>query len=156
MIFLLVAITAAYSLVTINAKPLDNDGAEIVMKIEKINEQLPGNERRRNFLKLSYQLSFFPLKLSSSFSLRRHIFSWTSTRRTSETERWITIRCEEEKVSKELSGVLCQHKGQWQVWKKRESFHIWRICWTISREVLGEKCWRMFAKFIMINEWYQN
>lgn len=48
-IFLLVAITAAYSLVTINAKPLDNDGAEIVMKIEKINEQLPGNERRRKF-----------------------------------------------------------------------------------------------------------
>lgn len=36
----------AYMAVTIGAKPLESDSAEIVMKIEKINEQLPGNEMR--------------------------------------------------------------------------------------------------------------
>ena len=36
----------AYMTVAIIAKPLENDSAEIVMKIEKINEQLPGNEER--------------------------------------------------------------------------------------------------------------
>lgn len=35
----------AISLILVDAKPLDdNGGAEIVMKIEKINEQLPGNK----------------------------------------------------------------------------------------------------------------
>lgn len=47
MIFLILALTACM-LVTVGAKPLEknekNDGAEIVMKIEKINEQLPGND----------------------------------------------------------------------------------------------------------------
>lgn len=38
------AITACIALII--AKPLENDGAEIVMKIEKLNEQLPGNVRR--------------------------------------------------------------------------------------------------------------
>ena len=36
----------AFMTVAIIAKPLENDSAEIVMKIEKINEQLPGNEER--------------------------------------------------------------------------------------------------------------
>jgi hypothetical protein len=36
----------AYMTVAIIAKPLENDSAEIVMKIEKINEQLPGNEEK--------------------------------------------------------------------------------------------------------------
>lgn len=44
-VFLVVTLAALIALNT-NAMPLENDGAEIVMKIEKINEQLPGNERR--------------------------------------------------------------------------------------------------------------
>jgi hypothetical protein len=40
----LFAFIAIMFVVMITARPLDdNDGAEIVMKIEKINEQLPGN-----------------------------------------------------------------------------------------------------------------
>lgn len=43
--FLFIAIIA-YMTMAIVAKPLENDGAEIVMKIEKVNEQLPGNEEK--------------------------------------------------------------------------------------------------------------
>lgn len=30
--------------VTVHARPAESDGAEIAMKIEKLNEQLPGEE----------------------------------------------------------------------------------------------------------------
>lgn len=41
----------------VNAKPLEkSDSAEIVMKIEKINEQLPGNEEL--FIRLTFIISF--------------------------------------------------------------------------------------------------
>lgn len=55
----------AYMTVAIIAKPLESDSAEIVMKIEKINEQLPGNEEsgggkilRKTFIRLTF--FFFP------------------------------------------------------------------------------------------------
>ena len=49
--------------VAIIAKPLENDSAEIVMKIEKINEQLPGNEERwrGKSRKIFRSINFFSL-----------------------------------------------------------------------------------------------
>lgn len=43
-VMMLFIVIIAYMTLTISAKPLENDSAEIVMKIERINEQLPGNE----------------------------------------------------------------------------------------------------------------
>lgn len=45
-LILLGFILAACMLLKVSAKPLKNDSAEIVMKIEKVNGQLPGNKRR--------------------------------------------------------------------------------------------------------------
>lgn len=44
--FLLLAVVylVCQSAITINAIPVDNDSAELIMKIEKVNERLPGNE----------------------------------------------------------------------------------------------------------------
>lgn len=46
-VILLSFILGACMLLIVSAKPLENDSAEIVMKIEKVNGQLPGNKRRR-------------------------------------------------------------------------------------------------------------
>lgn len=69
-VILLGFILGACMLLKVNAKPLENDSAEIVMKIEKVNEQLPGNKRQLlsiKFLFLSHFLSLFNL-LTSSYS----------------------------------------------------------------------------------------
>lgn len=48
------------SAITINAIPVDNDSAELIMKIEKVNEQLPGNDtEKKDCLKTQPEGRFF-------------------------------------------------------------------------------------------------
>lgn len=61
MAFLLLAVVylVCQSAITINAIPLDNDSAELIMKIEKVNEQLPGNDTEEKSGKTQPEGRFF-------------------------------------------------------------------------------------------------
>lgn len=74
MAFLLLAVVylVCQSAITINAIPVDNDSAELIMKIEKVNEQLPGNDTEKKLWKdTARRTVFHKVKFFSNLSFHK-------------------------------------------------------------------------------------
>lgn len=107
-ILLTLAVLACVLLV--ESRSLAKDSEEIMMKIERINEQLPGNV---DFNYLRTFLTFHQYRRSSKAT-------WCCFWQT-------TCWHSREKSSTELSRLFCAIKSEREIWKKYSSIHHWWI-----------------------------